>query len=295
MNKKILIIAGGKKDKLEAFAEPAKRLSVDVTLASFSELSYASDKKEFVLKIDGEDASKFDVIYFRLVGRRLEEATLLASYANKKDIRLVDSVYEGAHLMPSSISKAVETAKLIAAGVPLPLTFYGNLGEVFKFGVKKLGYPYVIKSTSGRKAREVWMVSDIEGEKILEEKLRTLESQGMHFFAQEYIPATQRVRAFVLGGRILGAITRPTKWRKLVDSECEGVKAKYELSDEEKVISLEAARAVNLEIAGVDLIKDKVGKTYVLEVNAAPSWRALAKDVGINVEEEILKYIVYGV
>ena len=44
-----------------------------------------------------------------------------------------------------------------------------------------------------------------------------------------------------------------------------------------------AAKAVGATLAGVDLLTGKDGKTYVLEVNAVPGWKALAQTLGVDV------------
>jgi ribosomal protein S6--L-glutamate ligase len=57
-------------------------------------------------------------------------------------------------------------------------------------------------------------------------------------------------------------------------------------------LAIKAAAAVGLDIAGVDIAQDdQTGRRYVWEVNAAPAWGAVAKDTGLNIEEEILKFL----
>ena len=54
-------------------------------------------------------------------------------------------------------------------------------------------------------------------------------------------------------------------------------------------LALAAARAIGAEMAGVDLIADlDLGRLVVLEVNAVPGWRALARVTGIDVAAAIL-------
>ena len=57
-------------------------------------------------------------------------------------------------------------------------------------------------------------------------------------------------------------------------------------------LAVEAAGALDINIAGVDIIhEDATGRAYVLEVNSAPRWDSIAKDTGVNVESEILKFL----
>jgi ribosomal protein S6--L-glutamate ligase len=294
MNTKILIIVGGPKKKLDPFRE-ANDLGVELTLASFSDLNFFSKEgeKEPILRIGEEEVNSFDVIYIRMVGKRLEDATILADYAIKKGITLIDRLYTKPALMPASLSKAMETELLIKGGVPVPPTLLGSLETIGIKAGELLGFPLVVKSTSGKKARDVWSPLNQEELNKRIEELTAREKAGEKFFAQKFIEASQRIRVFVIGENVIGAITRPTKWRKrFVASENLGEKGKIEVIDKLKELALLSAKAVSLDIAGIDILKeDKTGKLYVIEANAAPSWRALARDTGINIEREILKYL----
>jgi ribosomal protein S6--L-glutamate ligase len=53
-------------------------------------------------------------------------------------------------------------------------------------------------------------------------------------------------------------------------------------------LALRASSAVGTHMAGVDLLPDPSGRLLVLEVNAVPGWRALARATGIDVAREIL-------
>lgn len=305
--KKILIITGGSSKKLEPFREAIKKLGLDVTLASFSEIEFfsAERKGEFVLRLGERDVVDFNVIYIRLVGKRLEDASLLVEYSKQKGlpagrqgIRLVDKVYQDASFLPSTISKAMELKKLIEAGVRIPKTLFGGIEIIKAKGEELLGFPFVIKGTQGRKSREAWAPGTREELTQLTSELSHQEREGKRFFAQKFIEGAQRTRVLVVGSRVLGAITRPTKWRTRFLPKIDGQYPEPEkgqvkpVPKEDAEIALAAAKAVSLDIAGVDIIhNDATGRPYILEVNAAPRWEAFKKDTGINVEEEILKFL----
>lgn len=293
MVKNILVIVGGNKAKLEPFLEAGKNLTISVTIASFSELNFRSDTEDFVLNVGSVDVKTFDLIYIRMVGKRVEDATLLANYAQKHGIPVYDSLYGNSLLLPSSLAKTIELTKLISGKVPLPKTFFASVAQIESEGESVLGFPYVIKSTTGKKSREVWSPETKEKLTELIVRLKEKEKNGMRFFAQELISASERIRVFVLGGKALAAIVRPTKWRKRF-GEIEGRhSALSPIPAVDRDLAEMATAAAGLEIAGVDVIHDdKTGQAYILEVNAAPSWKALAKDTGLFIEEEILKFFI---
>ncbi len=291
--KNILVIVGGNKAKIEPFVTAGNNLGVQVTTASFSELNFNSEDIPFSLKVNNTDLKTFDAIYIRVVGKRVEDATLVSNYAQKHNIKIYDTLYGNSLLLPSSLAKTIELTKLISAQVPLPKTFFGSVSQIETQAEKLFGFPFVIKSTTGKKSREVWSPETKEKLTELIERLKVKERQGMRFFAQELITASERIRVFVLGGKALAAIVRPTKWRKRF-GEIDGRKmALNPIPPVDAALSEQATFAAGLEIAGVDVIHDdKTGKAYILEVNAAPSWKALAHDTGLFIEEEILKFII---
>lgn len=299
-NKKILIIVGGKIEKIQSFAEPAKTLGLDVALASFSDLKYTTGGQGSTLavKIDDIDLAIFDIIYIRMIGRRVEDAGLLVDYAIQKGVKIVDEMYKKSHVYPLSLAKSLEMKKIVDAGLPLPMTLYGSLKTILESGEKELGFPFVIKSTTGRRAREVWIIENKKELKAKVLELSSNEKTGTKYFAQEFIKASQRIRVLVVGGKALAAITRPTKWRKRfiekVGNEFpEGVKeALSPIPEQFKQLAISAAKSCDLDTCGVDiLIEDKTNKTYVIEANAAPAWELIENDTKISVETEILMFL----
>lgn len=298
--KKILIITGGNVSKLDAFKPAIDKLGLSATLSTFSDINYDNkNTPNFVLRVGNVDIRKYDLIYIRMVGKRLEDAALLASFAKKHGITVVDNLYETETVYPSSISKAIETKKLIEAGISMPTTYYGKLDWVMEMGKNHLKFPFCIKSTSGRKAREVWKIEDEVEYMLKMSELKYFEKNGMRFFAQKYIKASQRIRVMVIGGKAVAATTRPTKWRKQVSSSItqknpDGIKGKLDpIPYEYKKIAEIAAKAVNLDICGVDILhEDDTDNIYVIEANAAPAWKLIEKDWKIDMEEEVLNWLL---
>jgi RimK family alpha-L-glutamate ligase len=293
--KKILILTSGKKSKLIPFKLSKRNLKIDLTTASFGDVYFDSNSKELFLK-DGINIANFNVIYFRLVGKSLETAALVAEYAKKKWIKIVDRIYQKSQVFPITQSKAQEMKTLSDARVSIPKTIFGSLAEIAKKGPTMFGFPFVIKSTSGSHGREVYAPKDASELKNLLETLSKEEKTGKKFFAQEFINCTKRIRVLVVGGKIIGSISQLTKWRKRVEGykpkEDEKKIDKFILNKELGNLALRATEVVGIDIAGVDiLIDEKTGKSFVIEVNAAPSWKLIKKYCKVNVEYEILKFL----
>ena len=299
--KTILILTSGKKTKLTPFKLSIRDLNIDLTTASFSDIYFDSGSSEMNIR-GGANLAGFDVIYFRLVGKSLETAALVAGYAKKNRVQIMDKIYANSQIFPITQSKAQEMKALADAGVSIPKTLFGSLLEITKKAQVELGFPFVIKSTSGKKGREVYCPEDSKALKALIAQLLVEEKAGKSFFAQEFVNCTKRIRVLVVGGRIIGSISQLTKWRKRVSGytpqEDEVKIQKFAPNSEIEKLALAAVSAVGIDIAGVDILIDETsGKNYVMnrnfviEVNAAPSWKLIKKYCGVNVEYEILKYI----
>jgi RimK family alpha-L-glutamate ligase len=295
MVKRILVLTSGSKRKITPFVLAAKKTQIALTTASFDDIVFGSGNEGLYLK-SGEDIADFALIYFRLVGKSLETASLVAEHAKKKGIKIIDKIYTNSQVFPISQSKAQEMKNLADAGISIPNTFFGSLSEIRTKAPNIVGFPIVVKSTSGKKGREVYSAKNREELKKLIEGLMIEEKSGKKFFAQEFINAVRRIRVMVIGGSIVGAIQQLTKWRKRVagyePSPDEKKIDKFDPDEDIKKLALSATLAVGLDIAGVDiLIDEKSGRKLVIEVNAAPAWKLIKKYCEINVEYEIIKYL----
>lgn len=298
MAKNILILVGGGTKHLEVFADEGKKLGLNVLCSSFSKLKYETDSGEVAVKVDDRDILEFEAVYFRVVGRRYEDAALVRTYCRNHNIRIVDRVYETDGLIRIPIPKSIEVKLLVDKGVPVPKTYFGRTSMMLADCPNLYGFPFVIKGTTGKQGNAVWAPKNIEELKELVDKFTPLEREGAaRFIAQEFIKASTRKRIFIIGEKAVSGIVRPTRWRKRFlpkgTKEYLGIRESIiNVDDEDAELALKASFAVGVDIGGVDIIKeDSTGKNYVLEVNSAPRWASLKKDTGVNMEKEILKYL----
>ena len=181
---------------------------------------------------------------------------------------------------------------LVENGIPLPKTFFGTLKQILEKAEDILGFPMVIKGSYGKQGHAVWLCKNAAELKERCAQLAELEKEGKRFFAQEFIKIKERTRVFVVGDKIIGHITLPTKWRKYVAKTYGDTPVRPGLAERDLELSVEAAKTLGIDVGGVDLIQDLgTGKVYVLEVNSAPRWARFKIETGIEVEEEIVKYL----
>lgn len=73
-----------------------------------------------------------------------------------------------------------------------------------------------------------------------------------------------------------------------------GTATLVKLTTKERTTALKAAKALGLNIAGVDMLRSNRGP-LVLEVNSSPGLEGIEKATGINIAGKIFEYIeLYG-
>jgi RimK family alpha-L-glutamate ligase len=109
-------------------------------------------------------------------------------------------------------------------------------------------------------------------------------------YMQEFIDAGYRVgvdyRVFVVGNKVVSCMKRTGEdW--ITNVAQGGHVEAVELPPAVNQMALEAVRILNLEYAGVDLIKDSSGRFWVTEVNSVPAWKGLQSTTECSIVDVI--------
>ena len=180
---------------------------------------------------------------------------------------------------------------LLEAGVPVPDTVFINAAGALEAAVAGVGgYPVVLKLPRGRKGEGVALARGPgEARRLAAGWL----DPGRGLLVQRFVPPEGRrdVRGLVIGDRVAAALAlRPgpgdfrANFRR--SRGAEAVRPEPGLAD----ALLGAARAVGLEIAGVDAVVDARGDVRVLEVNYAPGFEGMEEVTGRDVAGEIVDH-----
>lgn len=176
-----------------------------------------------------------------------------------------------------------------------PMTFravgYGA-AEFVEGVIQKLSLPLVIKECFGSFGQQVYLAETAE--EVLQ---YTQKLAGTPFLYQKYIAASHGVdvRLQVVGDRVVAAMKRRTRYQDFrANLTNGGTMEPYRPSAVEQEIAVEAARALGLSFAGVDLLfadgEDKPA-TMLCEVNSNAHFRNIADCTGVNTADCIMEYI----
>ncbi|MFL5493685.1 MAG: RimK family alpha-L-glutamate ligase [Gemmatimonadales bacterium] len=224
-------------------------------------------------------------------------ARIIPSGSLEQIIYRVDALHRleerGVRVMnsPRAIERTVDkfwtSALLEQCGLPTPETVVCDSVEEAFVALRALG-DVIVKPLFGSMGLGMVRVSDEEmGYRVF----RTIEQIRGVFYLQRTIDHEGRdIRAFVLGGRVLGAIERRSEgWRTNLARG--GTARAIELPREWASLAVRAAAAVGAEYAGVDLLPARDGTVYVLEVNGIPGWQGLQEATGLDVAGAIIEQL----
>jgi ribosomal protein S6--L-glutamate ligase len=192
--------------------------------------------------------------------------------------------------LETCVDKYLTTARLAAAGLPVPPTVVCQTADDALEAFAALGGDVVVKPLFGSEGRGMLRISDHE---LAWRTFRTLERTGAVLYVQQVIrhPGWD-LRVFVLDGRALAAMRRHAperSWRTNVAQG--GVGEAVAIDPAQEALALRAAAVLGTAAAGVDLLMGPDGKWHVLEVNAVPGWRALAPVTGIDVAAALVRHL----
>lgn len=180
---------------------------------------------------------------------------------------------------------------LSRAGLGLPKTVFTNYSRNVKDIIERVGgAPLVIKLLEGTQGLGVVLAETHNAAESVIEAFNGLQARVI---VQEFIKEAggADIRAFVVDGHVVGAMKRQGKEGEFRSNLHRGGTASVvELSDDEEITAIKAAKALGLGVAGVDMLRSDRGP-LILEVNSSPGLEGIEGATGIDIAKKIIRYI----
>jgi gamma-F420-2:alpha-L-glutamate ligase len=161
-----------------------------------------------------------------------------------------------------------------------------------EFVEKNIGFPAIIKTISGSYGRGVFLA---ENKKQLKQLLTMAEltKKSYNIVIQEFIKDTwgKDLRVLVVNNKVVGCMMRQAQdddFRANITRGGEGFP--YEVNEQIEWLSVESSKALDLDIAGVDLLFDN-GGYKICEVNSNPGFEGMEVFTKKNIAGEIVSFI----
>jgi ribosomal protein S6--L-glutamate ligase len=234
------------------------------------------------------DLSTVDVVLVRTMTSASLEQVVFRMDTLAQLERLDVPVINPAKAIEVAVDKYLATAKLQAAGLQVPNTWTCQSVDDAMTAFEALGGDVVLKPLFGAEGRGITRLND---EALAWRAFKMLTQMGAVIYLQPFIDHEGfDYRLFVLGDEVLGMQrSNQVDWRTNVSrgAVTEPLEVSADLAD----MAYRAADAIGAPLAGVDILPGRDGEHYVLEVNAVPGWRALARTLQINVAKRMLSYL----
>ncbi len=174
--------------------------------------------------------------------------------------------------------------------LPVPKTVMLRSRRLLPKTVKQLGgLPLVIKPLRGSQGVGVALARTM---KILCAILQTSWDVDHDAILQEYIPESRGrdIRILIIGNKVIGGMRRYAPGNDFRSNIHQGGRGELiKLPALYSALAKRAAKALGLQIAGVDIIESKRGP-LIVEVNASPGFEGLEKVTGKDIAKEIIEF-----
>lgn len=193
-------------------------------------------------------------------------------------------VYNDAQAIERSVDKAMTSFLLSHAGLPTPETWVTrDRDQALAIVERELdaGHYVISKPLFG---------SQGEGIRRIEKStdLFWLTSSHGIYYLQRFVKCEGEgyadKRVFVINGRaVAGMRRRGISWLNNVarGARCEAIEVDAELA----ALAVRAVEVLNMDYAGVDIIKTSTGDYSVIEVNSVPAWKGLQSVCELDVAD----------
>lgn len=176
-------------------------------------------------------------------------------------------------------------------GIGLPVTGFANSTKDVPGLINMVGgAPLVVKLLEGTQGIGVVLC---ETNKAAESVIEAFRGLNANILVQEFIKEAggADMRCFVVGGKVVAAMKRqggPGEFRSNLHRG--GSATVIKLTPEERSTAVRAAKAMGLNVAGVDLLRSNHGPV-VMEVNSSPGLEGIEAATKINVSAKIIEFI----
>lgn len=269
--------------------EEAKKRGHDVKVIKYRECYASIEQNNPTVSYRGEDLTNFDAIIPRIASNMTRYGTAIVRQLEMQGVYTVSS-----SIAISRARDKLRSMQLLAKyGIGIPKTVVSRNTTDIDVLLERLGStPVIIKLARGTHGNGVVLAETKKAAKSVLQAFYLTNDDGTNILLQEFVEesAGTDIRAFVVGSRVVASMKRQSlddDFRSNLHKGGEGTTIK--LTDEEKKVAIKAAKAMGLNIAGVDLMRSSRGP-LVLEVNASPGF-GIEKVTGRDVASAIIEYV----
>jgi ribosomal protein S6--L-glutamate ligase len=259
----------------------------DVQVINYAQCYMTTEKSNPVVYYKGEALPKFDVIIPRIAQSYTKYGTSVV-----RQFEMQGTFSTASSIAINRSRDKLRSYQIMARqDVGIPKTVFAretaNLEEVVDLAG---GAPVIIKVARGTHGNGVVLA---ETKKAAKAVMQAFYVEGVNFIVQEYVAesAGTDIRVLVVGGRVVASIQRQSLDDDFRSNTHQGgIGTSVKLTLEEEKTAIRAAKAMNLPVCGVDMMRSKDGPK-VLEVNSSASIKTPELITKRDVATKIIEYV----
>jgi ribosomal protein S6--L-glutamate ligase len=285
---KIAILSKGPQNyTTKRLKEVALERGHDVQVINYAQCYMTMEKGKPVIFYKGKELPRYDVIVPRIAQSYTKYGTAVV-----RQFEMQGTFSTASSIAINRSRDKLRSYQIMARqDVGIPKTVFAretaNLEEVVDLVG---GAPCIIKVARGTHGNGVVLA---ETKKAAKAVMQAFYVEGVNFIVQEFVEesAGSDIRAVIVGNRVVASIKRQSLDDDFRSNTHQGgVGQVVKLTAEEEKTAIKAARAMNLPICGVDMMRAKDGPK-VLEVNSSASIKTPELITGRDVASKIIEYI----
>lgn len=269
--------------------EEAEKRGHEVSVIKYKECYASIERNNPTVSYRGEDIEGFDAVIPRIASHMTRYGTAIVRQLEMQGIYTCSS-----SIAISRARDKLRSMQLLAKyGIGIPKTVVSrNSTDIDDLLEQIGGTPVIIKLARGTHGNGVVLAETKKAAKSVLQAFYLNDEEGTNILLQEFIKesAGTDIRAIVVGSRVVASMKRQSlddDFRSNLHKGGQGTVVK--LTEEERKVAVKAAKAMGLNVAGVDMMRSDRGP-LILEVNASPGF-GIEKISGRNVAGAIIEYV----
>jgi len=236
---------------------------------------------------DGKALPRFDAVIPRIGSRMTFYGMAIVRQFESMGVYCLNS----AEAIGASRDKLLAHQVLAKHKLGMPNTAFAKSSQDTK-GIVDLvgGAPVVVKLLESTQGKGVVLAENRKAAYALVDAFRGLDA---HFLVQEFVKEASGtdIRCFVVDGKVIGSMKRTAQAGEFRSNIHQGGSAETtKLTRLERLSAIKAARALKLNVAGVDILRSDTGPK-ILEVNSSPGLQGIETATGKDIATKIIECI----
>jgi ribosomal protein S6--L-glutamate ligase len=281
--KAALVSLGSKSSIMQA--EAMRKYFDQVDMIQLKDIEVNLGKESGIICGDGKKLEEYHCVYLKGSFRYAYLLRSIAALLEKK----VPYMPIPANSFTTVHNKLLTHLALEQHSIPMPKTYISPSTDTAKQLLSKVQYPIVMKFPEGTQGKGVMFADSLSSGSSM---LDALGALNQPFIIQEYIETGgSDIRALVVGEKVVASMKRTAKKEeKRANLHAGGEGQPVMLSREASKLAVDTAKALGVEICGVDILEGPLGP-QVIEANLSPGLQGLNAVSTLDIPNEIAKYL----